>query len=105
MKMRRQMRQCRQVQDEFGYRYRFAMPAQGVFQAVGLRGDVVDHEDRCGLGVVGRRPAAILLVGPALVDRRLDRAAGTSQRRGLRVDPDTAAASGRESSMQVAEPR
>ncbi len=84
-----QMRQSRQVQHELGYRCRFAMPAQRVFQAVGLRGDVVDHEDRCGLGVVGRRPAAILLVGPALVDRRLDRAAGARQRHELRVDPDT----------------
>lgn len=36
--MRWQVGQIGQVEDELGYRYRFAVPAQGVLQAVGLEG-------------------------------------------------------------------
>ena len=64
------------------------MAAQGVFQAVGLRRDVVDHDHRRGLGIAGRGPAAVLLVRAAFVHGRFDRAACARQGVEFGVDTD-----------------
>ena len=86
--MGRQVAQVGKVEHQFGHSCRRPIPAHGLLQAVGLRRDVVDHDDQRGLGIIGRGPPAILLVGPACVDRRLDRAAGTCQWYKFRVDAD-----------------
>ena len=76
------------VEHQFWHSCRRQIPAQGLLQAVGLRRNVVDHDDQRRLGIIGRGPPAILLVGPTFVDRRLDRAAGTRQWYKVRVDAD-----------------
>ena len=73
--VRRQVAQFRQVEDELRYRTRLAVSPKGLLQAVGLGGNVVDHDDRRGLRIAGRGPTTVQLVFPAFVHRRLDRTA------------------------------
>ena len=83
------MVQIGEIEHQFGNACRFAIPTQGFLQAVGLGWNVVDADDRGGLFVLGRGPAAILLVDPAFVYGRLDGAARPRQRLKFRVDADT----------------
>ena len=86
--VRRQAAQFRQVQHELRDRTRLAVAPQGLLQTVGLGRHVVDDDDGRGFRIAGRRPAAVQLVAPALVDCGLYRAAGPRQRLEVGVDSD-----------------
>ena len=76
-----------EVEPELRYSDGFAMLAQGIFQPVGLRRHIVDHDDGRGFRVARGPPSAIHLVPPTFVDRRLDRSASARKRLQFRVDP------------------
>ena len=86
--MRGEMCQLRKVEHELRYRRRVAIPPQCLLKAVRLRRNIVDDDDLSWFFIVGRGPSPVALIVSALVDCRLDQAAGAGKRFKMAVDAD-----------------